>query len=343
MTQNYLNGLEPCYNKFTSPNLEEWYTRLTKAVSDTFYPLDQKLIELALKGFDLKEREFIFSLETELYEASAELEHIEHTSSSSSLKNSMPFVLLNELKLDQTDLFVAIKKNEERWYALKKLEGGAYTFYRVDKDLLAYFKYGLLNHKELWNQRYKKEGSEVQIGKRYFRFITRMDKSKKLPQGEETQPLIDAFSRKHSDTLYDQLYKSGNDQSISEQVWDVAKHMIPFYDCVTGLIDRDFAGAAPSCIIDIVLLIPVLGQVTSLSTRFALGMAKAMATGGIRNAIRQGARFTPKISEVKSVLVNIRRYLDPGIESVTDGSKFVFQELVALKNEVWVKKTLNNC
>ncbi|WP_179190511.1 QWxxN domain, partial [Candidatus Enterococcus wittei] len=77
MTQNYLNGLEPCYNKFTSPNLEEWYTRLTKAVSDTFYPLDQKLIELALKGFDLKEREFIFSLETELYEASAELEHIE--------------------------------------------------------------------------------------------------------------------------------------------------------------------------------------------------------------------------------------------------------------------------
>ncbi|MGM9904292.1 MAG: QWxxN domain [Enterococcus sp.] len=338
LTQNYLNGLGPCYNKFTPPNLEEWYTGLTKAVSDTFYPLDQKLIEFALKGFDLKEREFIFSLETELYEASAELEHIEHTSSSSSFKDSIPFALLNELKLEQTDLFVAIKKNEERWYALKKLEGGAYTFYRVDKDLLAYFKYGLLNHKEIWNQRYKKEGTKVRIGKRYFRFITRMDKSKKLPQGEETQPLIDAFSRKHSDTLYEQLYKSGNDQSISDQVWDVAKHFIPFYDCVTGLIEQDFAGAAPSCIIDVVLLMPVLGQVTSLSTRFALGMAKSMATGGIRNAIRQGGRFLPKGYEIKSVLTNIRQYIDPGIEAVMDGSKFIIRGLIDFKNDVWVGK-----
>ncbi|MGM9902356.1 MAG: hypothetical protein ACI32O_00290, partial [Enterococcus sp.] len=107
-----------------------------------------------------------------------------------------------------------------------------------------------------------------------------------------------------------------------------------------GLIDRDFAGAAPSCIIDIVLLIPVIGQVTSLSTRFALGMVKAMATGGIRNAIRQGGRFLPKGYEIKSVLTNIRRYLDPGIETIADGSKFVFKGLMVLKNEVWVKKNV---
>ncbi|WP_086283924.1 QWxxN domain, partial [Candidatus Enterococcus wittei] len=338
LEQDYLLGKSLSINDYTSPDLGEWYKRLTKAVSDSFYPLDQKLIEFALNAFDPEEREFIFSLETELYEASAQLEHTQVTP----LISSYPIVIQTQLKLEQTDLFVAVQGEEERWYALKKLDmDGGYVFYRVDKNPLAYLQYGLLDQKDIWGQGYKKVGDSILlIGNKYFTFITHIDRSKKLSQGEERQPLIDAFSRKHSDKLYDELYKSGNDKAILEQIWDVAKHLIPFYDCVTASIDKDVAVAVPSCTIDIVLLIPVFGQVTSLSSKFAFGMAKAMATGGIRNAIRQGARFTPKISEVKSVLVNIRRYLDPGIETIADGSKFVVKELVALKNEVWVKKNV---
>ncbi|MGM9903449.1 MAG: QWxxN domain [Enterococcus sp.] len=337
LEQDYLLGKSLSINDYTSPDLGEWYKRLTKAVSDSFYPLDQKLIESALAAVDPEEREFIFSLETELYEASAQLEHTQVTPFTS----SFPVVLLTQLQLEQTDLFVAVQGEKERWYALKKLDkDGGYVFYRVDKNPLAYLKYGLLNQKNIWGQGYKKVGNSIQIGKQYFTFITHIDRSKKLSQGEERQPLIDAFSRKHSDKLYDELYKSGNDKAILEQIWDVAKHLIPFYDCVTASIDKDVATAVPACTIDIVLLIPVFGQVTALSTKFAFGMAKAMATGGIRNAIRQGARFTPKISEVKSVLANIGRYLDPGITTITDGSKFVCKELVALKNKIWVKKNV---
>ncbi|THE11984.1 hypothetical protein E1H99_08075 [Enterococcus hirae] len=340
LEQDYLLGKSLSINDYTSPDLGEWYKRLTKAVSDSFYPLDQKLIEFALAAFDPEEREFIFSPETELYEASAVFENTEFLPDTL-MGDPIPIILKTTSKLEQTDLFVAVQGDEKRWYALKKLEReGGYIFYRVDKNSMDYLKYGLMDHKDIWSQGYKREGNAIRVGKRLFMFVPTIDQSKKLSQGEDMQPLIDAFSRKHSDKLYDDLYQSGDDKAILEQIWDVAKHIIPFYDCVTASIDKDVAVAVPSCTIDIVLLIPVFGQMTSLSSKFAFGMAKAMAKGGIRNAIRQGPRFTPKLSEIKSVLINIRRYLDPGIESITDGSRFVIRELVDLKNEVWVKKNV---
>ncbi|OTP11176.1 hypothetical protein A5844_001310 [Enterococcus sp. 10A9_DIV0425] len=340
LEQDYLFGQTLTINDYTSPNLEDWYKRLTKAVSEAYVPLDKKLIEFALAAFDPEEKEFMFSPETELYEASAMFENTEFLPGNPFVA-PMPTILKTTSKLEQTDLFVAVQGDEKRWYALKKLDGeGGYVFYRVDKNPLDYLKYGLMDHKEIWSQGYKKEGNAIRVEKRLFMFVPTIDQSKKLSQGENMQPLIDAFSQKHSDKLYDKLYQSGDDKAILEQIWDVAKHIIPFYDCVTASIDKDVAVAVPSCTIDIVLLIPVFGQVTSLSSKFAFGMAKAMATGGIRNAIRQGARFAPKFSEIKSVLINIRRYLDPGIESITDGSQFVIKELVGLKNEIWVKKNV---
>ncbi|THE13712.1 hypothetical protein E1H99_05645 [Enterococcus hirae] len=338
LQQDYLaTGTSPCPKSYTAPDLEKNYTQLTKAVSDSFYPLDQKLIEFALKAFDSAEKQFIFSIDTQLYEASVKLEHIIPGSTGGPIQVFVSSKLYTTIKLDQTDLFVAIKGNEKRWYALKKLEEeGGYFFYRVDTDPLLYLKYGLLDRKDIWSRGYKKEGKRIKIGNRYFDFTTNIDQNKKLPQGEKMQPLIDAFSQKHSDKLYDDLYKAGDDKSISQQVLDVLKHFIPFYDCVTGIIDKDITTAATSCVIDIVLLIPVLGQVTSLSSRFAFGMAKAIATGGIRNAVRQGIKFTPKLYEIKSLLKNIVRYFDPGIETVVDGSKFVINSLVDLRKELWV-------
>ncbi|OTP12626.1 hypothetical protein A5844_000859 [Enterococcus sp. 10A9_DIV0425] len=347
LEQDYLLGMTLSINDYTSPNLEDWYKRLTKAVSDTHFSLDQKLIEFALNAFDPEEREFIFSPEAQLYEASAQLKEVLDGSPGGPPEGEVVnlfLVKMQELKnrilhLDKTDLFVAVNGKEERWYALKGFDwGGGYAFYRVDKDPLSYLKYGLLEQKEIWSRGYKKDREGVRTGKRYFNFSTQMDQNKKISQGEKMQPLIDAFSRKHSDKLYEALYKSGDDKAILEQIWDFAKHFIPFYDCVTGIIDKDATVAFPSCTIDIVFLIPIFGQATYLSSKFAMGMAKAMVKGGVRNAIRQGARFTPKISEIKSVLVNIRRYFDPGIESIADGSNFVVRELAALKNEVWVKK-----
>ncbi|OTP11819.1 hypothetical protein A5844_000033 [Enterococcus sp. 10A9_DIV0425] len=341
LKQVYLGGLEPCPDRLRPPKLEDEFVKLTKAVSDTFYPFDQKLIEFAVNALDPADRTYIFSSETRTYEAHAKLKsHALRPGSGT----APPFhaAYLNKIKdieLAQCDLFVAKKDNEERWYALKRLESnGGYIFYRVDKDPLFYFKFGLFDQENLRGKSYKIEGNDINIGNRMYTFTIGMDQSKELSHGDERRKFIDTLSRKHSDTLYQHLYDSGNDKTIIGKMWDTIKHFIPFYDCVTGLIDRDFAGAAFSCIVDVVFLIPVLGQITALNTRFALGLAKAIATGGIRSGIRQGVRFLPKVAESKKVLYGVLRYFDPGFELVKGAGLLVVKGLVKITDQLRVSR-----
>ncbi|MGM9903516.1 MAG: QWxxN domain, partial [Enterococcus sp.] len=341
LEQRYLGGSDPCPDYFTSPNIEDVYKTLTRAVSDSFYPFDKKLIEYATNSFDATESQFIFSPETHTYLAHAKLESKPGVPGRGT---APPFsaAYLNQqvvIELSQCDLFVAVQGNEERWYALKKLEeDGGYSYYRVDKDPLLYLKFGLFDQTEIKGKGYKIEGDSIRIGIRLYTFSVRMDQSKKLSHGDEKEKFIDTLSLQHSEALYTQLYRSGDDKTIAQQTWDILKHFIPFYDCVTGIAEQDAAKAVPSCLIDVVLLIPVLGQITALNTRFALGVARAIATGGIRNGIRKGVQFAPNIFELKKVLYSTLRYMDPGFGLVAGGSKLLLKGLVKLKNQVYITK-----
>ena len=94
------------------------------------------------------------------------------------------------------------------------------------------------------------------------------------------------------------------------------------------------------CVLDALLLIPFLGQVTSLNMKFALGMAKAIADRReIRQAIRVGGQFIPNFSESKLLLAHLIRYIDPGVEPIIDGGKFILKELVALKMKFGLQVT----
>lgn len=335
LEQDYLAGSKPCRN-YPVPDLEELYTGLIKGASDAYYPLSQKLIEYALMGFDLKEQQFMFSRETQIYEATADLKSFKTVPSGPyGVHLSVAFII--QFQLQNTNLFVAVKGNEERWYALKSLDdGGGYVLYRVDKNPLLYLKYGLFDQKEIWSEGYRKDGDLILVGKRKFAFSSTINRDKKITQGSDVQLFIDTLARKHRDTFYQQLYDAGNDKAISDQILDSLMSIIPFYDCVTGVIEQDATKAIPSCVIDILLLIPFLGQVSSLNMKFALGLAKGIATGGIRQAVRQGGHFIPNISEAKSLLVHLVRYTDPGIEAISDGSKFILKELIDLKKEYWI-------
>ncbi|MGM9904001.1 MAG: QWxxN domain [Enterococcus sp.] len=349
LEQVYLGGREPCPEQWTPPNLEEWYTRLTKAVSESYFLFDKKLIEFALRSIDQQEIDFIFSEETHLYEGKAELKNEIHYTGGAPGTGGMLLINVKgrvtwwdtTLNLDKTDLFVAIQGDKERWYALKRLDKeGGYVIYRVDKDPLLYLKYGLLDHQDIWIHGYKKEGDMIRIGKNLYTFTNRVNRDKELSHGTEMQGLIETLSRTHSDHLYQQLYESGNDKTRNEQIWDVIKHFIPFYDCVTGIINQDVAEAVPSCIIDAILLIPVLGQITVLNTKFALGMARAIIQGGIKNAIQKSAHFVPKMAEIRKVLINIVRYFDPGVELVIDGGRLVTKALLKWQNQARVSSEI---
>ena len=65
----------PCPGPWIPPDINEWYTRLTKAVSESFYSLDQFLIRLEMDSFHKDDLNFIFSPESRIYEAQAVLSH----------------------------------------------------------------------------------------------------------------------------------------------------------------------------------------------------------------------------------------------------------------------------
>lgn len=164
--QMYLRGRNPCPRLWDSPNIEEKYTKLTKAVSDAYHPFNKKLIEVALKMVAPEELRFIFSPETKIYEASAQLKNeVAYSGGGAGAPGMLPISFTKRvdwldtiLKLEKTNLFVAICNKEERFYALKALdEDGGYLLYRVDKDPFLYLTYGLFDHKYIWNQGFEKD------------------------------------------------------------------------------------------------------------------------------------------------------------------------------------------
>lgn len=335
----YLAGGNPCPGPWIPRDLEKWYTELTTEVAESYHLLNRKLISLAIHSSNQSELDFMFSPETHIYEGSAEL--IDKAGPSKTVGPSPSIVFSGNrqerddliLPLKETDILVAIRGNEERRYALKRLEKeGGYALYRVDKDPFLLLEYDLVDLKSLWWMKPKKVGDKIQIGRYYYSFSTEVHLDKLLSRGDEKETLSNKISLKHKNILYHQLYESGNDKTMTSQVWDVVSHFIPFYDCVVGIVNKDTASAVPNCLIDALLLVPVLGQVSSINIRFALGAARVIARGGITGLVKNSSKIVPKLSELRSLLSNVVRYIDPGIELLFGSGRFVIKNLLKLKN-----------
>ncbi|QHQ25695.1 hypothetical protein GMX10_17865 [Pectobacterium parvum] len=86
--------------------------------------------------------------------------------------------------------------------------------------------------------------------------------------------ITDYLRNKHRDVLYNTLYEAGNDKSDIQKIWSVVKHIIPFYDCVEGIINKDIEHAVPACLIDAISFISVFGSVASLNGKFGMGLVR---------------------------------------------------------------------
>ncbi|MBS0673327.1 hypothetical protein KFO60_13505, partial [Enterococcus faecalis] len=138
----------------------------------------------------------------------------------------------------------------------------------------------------------------IQIGKKDYTFTTKVHTDREFSRGDTKQTLANQISLKHRDALYQQLYDSGNEQTTATKVWNVLKHVIPFYDCVVGISEQNAEEAVPNCLIDAVSLIPLLGQVTTFNMRFALGVAKSVVKSGMSVTLKNSARFLPTLTEI---------------------------------------------
>lgn len=178
------------------------------------------------------------------------------------------------------------------------------------------------------------------INQKHYEFTVKVYLEKELSRGTNVETFIEKISGKHRDALYQHLYDSGNDKTTTEKIWDVVKHFIPFYDCVVSSINRQVGEAVASCLVDVVLLIPLFGPVASLNTKFVMGVARAIARGGMRNAIMSSAHVIPNPAELRMLIASVARYIDPGFELVVGGSQLVIKRLVTLKNQKFLNKNI---
>lgn len=326
-------NIPPCRRDDIPKSLTEEYKLITRKVSDAYQRLDEILIESMLDNAEKDEAAFISSAQSSLHPAFL---HMRTNRTPASGPGGM--VHSNDIFIgtDQADLFAVKNKKELRIYALKMDEkaNGGYKIYRVDKDVNRYIKYGVLNHKHLWKDYQLNEG-KVSAGGYEFSFSVSFNPQTKLSLKKEGKDKFFGtyFSQQHADTFYNALYEKGYDYSATEKIWNVVKHLIPFYDCIEGSTSGDVLKAAhalPSCMLDALALIPVVGQAASLSGKYGLSLMQGVrhavfkasqgaSTSAVTAALTKGIAL-PGSAQIMKLIKNSLRAMDPGFELLARGS-----------------------
>ena len=336
--QFYMNGLmKPC--KTAPASLAQEYERLTKNVADGFKEIDKYLISTAFYKLDNDDKAFITSLETTVYPVSFNM-----------VSTKLPGIAYGfaidrdiHIHLNETDLFAVVSCDEERIYALKKdteSELVKYNLIRLDKDIRRYVDSNILENYDFSNytvtesNKIKSNGDVFDVS-----IITKLDNP--YPKGNNEYFIIEKLSEIHREQFYQRLYDKGNNPSDLQKVWEVVKHFIPFYDCISGIKNNNPVEAVPACIFDFIALIPVLGQAVRLGGRFGMGLVSGTLKSV--NIMRYGGSLTarqvffremlmPASSEIRLLGIHTLRVLDPGFELLGGiGKKFSTKIIESLK------------
>ncbi|QZN97268.1 hypothetical protein [Symbiopectobacterium purcellii] len=334
--QLYMNGwVKPC--KTAPESLGDEYQRLTENVADGFREIDRYLIFTALDSLVSDDKKFITSPDTSIYPVSF------------TMKTNKPMITAYgvakdvdvHVRLDKTDLFSVIHDGEERIYALKADSHDNmlhYNLIRVDRQIERYIDSGILDHNGFESNTVV-EGNVLRTAEDTFYFSIFTKTSSPYPKGNNEKVIIDKLSSSHREVLYQRLYAEGNSLSDIQNLWKVIKNFIPFYECISGVANNDPVQAVPSCLLDAFSLIPVIGHVLKLSSKFGMGLASGIHKGS--HVLRHGSRFTarqvllndivmPKTSELRLLGKHTLNVLDPGFELIGGIGRKFSTELINL-------------
>lgn len=330
--QDYMNGYPlPCQ---AAPNsLEEVYKQQTSRVADNFHDVDKYLLELSLKAIPEDDYKFIFSNESTINIANA---HIFHNNKDVLLYPRLTNTLVINLKA--TDLILIENNNLLKTYALKKIHkeyreiklgdvltaketetdtSYPYQLILVNNDINKYIESGLISDDY---QHHKIDLNNKEMVGKYLTLII-IDQQKVLPDNgtDNFDALVKKLQSKHRELFYKNLFDSGNDQSNLQKTWSIVKHLIPFYDCVTGIAESDIHDTLTSCTLDLFNVFPVVSQTGKISWKL-VGAVKGAAwltrsTPFLREA-NQGIKLSqlPNLSDIFLLSKDILRAFDPGLE-----------------------------
>ncbi|CCG88395.1 membrane-targeted effector domain-containing toxin [Erwinia piriflorinigrans] len=324
--QFYLLGWrKPC--KSAPDSLIDEFTKQTLNVADKYFELDRVLIQSAFNA--LPEDEYNF------FSAAGVIMRPVYFSMS---KQGAVWFAYNvvidtdvSIVLNKTDLFSLANETEERIYALKRVnvEKNFYTIIRVDRDIRKYIHSGILGS-DLLGTDYEVEGNTVISKGIHFGYTITTDHHKISARAGDIESLVHFLSTSHREKLYHALFEAGNDSSEIGKIWDVVKHIIPFYDCIEGVVNNDPVQAVSSCIMDALPVGTVTGMATDLSVHFAMKLAYG-ARSGVLNAGKNGLSLVvkntlkhvslPNSADMLTLGITAMRSIDPGFELLSTVSR----------------------
>ncbi|XBS70214.1 hypothetical protein ABK905_02730 [Acerihabitans sp. KWT182] len=221
-------------------------------IAGKFGVVDILMIAPAFEKFALEEIEFLRS--AAIYRISAAFSEFD------SLRFQIAFRVIPRQAYTislapNVDLFKASRGGEERIYALQNNDQ-LYELIRVDYDEESY--YPLMAE---WVKASPIGEHKLYIYDEGTRYL--------LKSAEEPlEQLVGKLMQKHRADLLSHLHERGYEETTWEKAQRFLLSLIPFYDCINGIIDKKFTAPA-SCALDIMLLLPLAGQGLGVASRFA--------------------------------------------------------------------------
>ncbi|WP_413725253.1 glycosyltransferase [Sodalis sp. RH16] len=150
-------------------------------------------------------------------------------------------------------------------------------------------------------------------------------KTKKiLPLSQNFAKLIESLVADHAAQMMNKLYEAGYDKHVLHMAKDFFLSLIPFYSCIDGIAEDEVEETVLDCALDIVSLIPVLGQINQLMSKSGTLLLKGLHTAG-RNALTMAAaRYTMKDIAARSAQLLLVHSLQPASKIVS------LNEMIAL-------------
>ncbi|XTZ40653.1 anthrax toxin-like adenylyl cyclase domain-containing protein [Salmonella enterica] len=312
-------------NSIWLPNIDDVFRDQNNNLADLAMDVDKILLSKVFNDFEGHEKSFILEAKVELVKLRVYAEYVQDPGPPPDPlwtdTNANMYYIPRVVDFPGSIEFLRCTKNDEvRFFALKVLpDNGNYEL-----ECTEHRDEGIISFLDDNDRMLLLDYDKVEV--RYDLLGVLKDATTK------NNNLIDQLSNFHRINFVNGLYSTGYDKTVYDDFKEIALSFIPFYSCVDESIKGNALEASLACALDIVGLVPFIGQAARTGGRFGMALGKTASL-----VIRQGAqratfkqllqvggqqivRTFPSISsEVRQFGVSFLRSLDPGFELLAFG------------------------
>ena len=284
------------------PNINTIYQEQINDIASAHEVLDHLLMTVAWDELPKEERQFIHAAEIKQVSAQFSARDKVHGIAGASqpeMRKSLTLVV------GGVEFFSARNAlGKEQIYALKNDPArGGYHVIRVDRNRSDYEHF-------LTADQMQRVDADFKL------LINPLEGTLKIER-QELETLIEKIAMKHQQAFKQQLYDYGYSRTDLEHASDFLLSLIPFYSCIHDAKAGHAAQAALTCGIDVMLLIPLLGQLSSSSIKIGQAVAKGGLIAARNVAAEMAAGNTLKTTIAQSGRAFSEHVLAPAAQAIS--------------------------